>query len=142
MSTPQHRMASIRDRLFSEEDAAQRFLWGAGASVCIEQLRNGTTLGGWLPQLAGRSVLVAARGQLAAALALIELDGVARRLILCTPDLPPDHLAMVVANAGVDAIIADHLPADSSKVPLRVLVSSAVVPSSERPVAQCETEWV
>ena len=33
------------------------------------------------------------REQLANAVALIELDGVARRLVLCTPDLAPEQLA-------------------------------------------------
>ena len=69
---------------------------------------DGTSLGGRVAELAGRSVLVATRDQFAAALALIELDGVARRLIICTPDLPAEHLPAVVAKAGVDAIVSDH----------------------------------
>jgi acyl-CoA synthetase (AMP-forming)/AMP-acid ligase II len=56
---------------------------------------------------AGRSVLIA-RDQYAAALALIELDGIARRLILCPPDLAAEHLPGVVAKAGVDAIVSEH----------------------------------
>jgi acyl-coenzyme A synthetase/AMP-(fatty) acid ligase len=59
-------------------------------------------------RLAGRSVLVVARDQLEAALALIELDGTARRLILATPDLPSEHLPALVADAEVDTIVSER----------------------------------
>ena len=55
-----------------------RHLWAAGASVALEALARGTSLGGALPALHGRSVLVAMEHQLATVLALIELDGIAR----------------------------------------------------------------
>src|SRR5213593_559833 len=113
MTTPPHLMASIRDSLDKAPEGPARFLWGATASVCLGDLLDGTSLGGRAAELAGRSVLIATRDQFAAALALIELDGLARRLVictpdLCTPDLPSEHLPAVVANAGVDAIVSDH----------------------------------
>ncbi|HEV3141088.1 MAG TPA: AMP-binding protein, partial [Vicinamibacterales bacterium] len=55
--------------------------------------------------LAGRSVLVATRDPAAAAIALIELDGVARRLIVCTPDVGDDALADLAQRANADAIV-------------------------------------
>jgi len=78
-------LQSLRDRL----DAADRsrHLHGLSVSVALADLARGTSLGGRLPELAGRSVRVATGDQLTAALASIELDGVARRLILCPPDL-------------------------------------------------------
>ena len=77
-----------------------------GQRSLVGHRRDGTGLGGRAAELAGRSVLVATRDQLAAALALIELDGVARRLILCTPDVTPEHLPAVVAKArrGYDRV--------------------------------------
>src|SRR4051812_47438894 len=107
MSTPPRPIASIRDRLGNAPDGAARFLWGAAASVCLEDLPRGTSLGGRAKELAGKAVLVICQDQLAAALALMELDGIARRLIVCTPDLPPVHLPAVVAKADVDAIVSD-----------------------------------
>src|SRR5437773_9262388 len=111
MNAPPSPMPSIRDRLFRAPDGPERFLWSATASVCLGDLAGitGTSLGGRVAELAGRSVLIATRDQCAAALALIELDGVARRLVictpdLCTPDLPSEHLPAIVARAGVDAI--------------------------------------
>src|SRR6185295_4065597 len=74
----------------------------------LAHVLTGTSLGGRATELAGRSVLIATRDQYAAALALIELDGIARRLVVCTPDLSPEHLAAVVARADVDAIISDR----------------------------------
>jgi acyl-coenzyme A synthetase/AMP-(fatty) acid ligase len=107
MSTP-HRSMSIRDRLAKAPDADTRFLWGARAGVCLGYLVSATSLGGRAADLAGRSVLIASRDQLAAALALIELDGVARRLVVCPPDMSPEHLSAVVATAEVDAVVSDR----------------------------------
>jgi acyl-coenzyme A synthetase/AMP-(fatty) acid ligase len=45
-----------------------------------------------------------------AALALLALDGVARRIVLCPPDLKAEHLSYVLATAEVDAILSDHVP--------------------------------
>src|SRR5579859_6390796 len=79
----------------------------AGAAVRLAALAEGSSLGGRLEELRGRNVLLATRDQLAAALALIELDGVARRIVLCPPDVSPEHLAEISANAEVDAIVSD-----------------------------------
>src|SRR5438128_11713632 len=87
---------------------AERALWGAEGSVRLGELLGGSSLGGRLEELRGRSVLVATRDQLTAALALIELDGVARRLVLCPPDLPTEHVPYVVATAAVDAQVSDR----------------------------------
>jgi len=120
---------SIRGRLAEAPDADTRFLWGARAGVCLGYLVTATSLGGRAADLAGRSVLIASRDQLAAALALIELDGVARRLIVCTPDLSPEHLAAIVAKAEVDAIVSDR--------DIRTLE-----PRTSHLEPRTETEWV
>src|SRR5262245_37249504 len=94
---------SLRDWLSTAD--RNRHLRGVSTSVAFADLVHGTSLGGRLPELAGRSVLVATDDQLTAALALIELDGVARRLVLCPPDLDIAHLPAVIADAEVDAIV-------------------------------------
>ncbi|PYM67581.1 MAG: long-chain fatty acid--CoA ligase, partial [Candidatus Rokuibacteriota bacterium] len=86
---------------------ADRALWGAGASVTLGELVRGSSLGGRLEELRGRSVLIATSDQLTAALALIELDGVVRRLVLGPPDLPSEHLSHIVTTAAVDALVSD-----------------------------------
>jgi acyl-CoA synthetase (AMP-forming)/AMP-acid ligase II len=121
-----------------------RYLWAAGASVALAALARGTSLGGALPALHGRSVLLATEHQLTAALALIELDGVARRLILCPPDLAAEHRSHVIATAGVDAIVSDRTAcegADPGAV-LRVTGGSTIRPADRAVARDQQTEWV
>jgi acyl-coenzyme A synthetase/AMP-(fatty) acid ligase len=125
----------------------ERFLHGANGSVALADLRNGTSLGGRLDELAGRSVLLAARDQLAAALALIELDGVAGRIVLCPPDLAAAHLPEIAANAEADAIVSDR---DASAfaalgIPLHVRATSVVTsagPPGISPADGHRTTWL
>jgi hypothetical protein len=58
--------------------------------------------------LADRSVLIATRDQVTAVLALIELDGVARRLTLCPPEVDSSPFSRRNRGAGdADAIVTD-----------------------------------
>ena len=143
MNTPPNPVASIRDSLGNEPQGPERFVWGVRAMVCLGDLLDRTSLGGRAAELAGRSVLITMRDQLAAALALIELDGIARRLIVCTPDLAPHHLPEIVAKARVDAIVSDHDRCDDGvDIPLRVLSNGSLTADEEAPRACCRTEWV
>jgi acyl-coenzyme A synthetase/AMP-(fatty) acid ligase len=74
----------------------------------------------------GKSVLISTSDQLSAARALIQLDGVARRMVLCTPDAPLEHLAAITESAEVDAIVSDQ---------------GALGPNYPA-IASCETEWI
>src|SRR5215469_6359893 len=92
---------------------AERSLWGVDRGIRLNELVSGSSLGGRLHELRGRSVLLSVEDQLTAALALIELDGLVRRLVLCPPDLPVEHLSSVMATADVDAVVSDwDTPAD------------------------------
>src|ERR1700681_120823 len=102
---PPDHMTSIR-HLLGRADNSGRFLWGARATLALDGPGRGTSLGGRLQELSGRSVLIATRDQLSAALALIELDGVACRLVICPPDLSSEYLRSVIATARVDAIVS------------------------------------
>src|SRR2546421_2274825 len=82
-------------------------LHGAGARIDLANLAGASSLGGGLEALRGRSVLLAAGDQLTAALALIELDGVARRMVLCPPDLSAEHAPAVIRDSGADAYLTD-----------------------------------
>ena len=67
-----------------------------------------TCLGDRLGELAGRSVLLAVSDQLISGLAMTEIDGVARRMLLCPPDLNTDHLRGLMDDADIDAVVTDH----------------------------------
>ena len=131
-------------------EAAQpgtRFLHAAAGSVDLTDLRTGTSLGGRLDELRGRSVLLATRDQLPAALALLELDGVARRIVLCPPDLAPAHLAEIAANAEADAIVSDRDPADFAAlgIALQVPASAVITPAAPHgggAAAGDDTAWL
>src|SRR5580704_11534033 len=140
MNMPPTARASIRDSLGSAPEGPPRFLWGATASVRLDHLLNGTTLGGRAAEVAGRSVLIGTRDHFSAALVLIELDGIARRLTLCTPDVASGHLPAVVAKAGVDAIVSDHDRGDDGLGITRLLCDGIVTPARELQ-ARCRTEW-
>ena len=109
-----------------------RFLHAASGSVDLAALRTGTSLGGRRDDLRGRSVLLAAREQLPAALALLELDGVARRIVLCPPDLAAAHLPEIAANAEADAIVSDRDPSDFAAlgISLQVKASAVLTPTA------------
>jgi len=99
-------LPSLREMIEAAGQPKRR-LWDVDASVGLGDLLLGSSLGDQVEALRGRSVLLATRSQLAASLALIELDGVARRLVLCPPGLPADQLAAVATAAAVDAVVSD-----------------------------------
>jgi acyl-coenzyme A synthetase/AMP-(fatty) acid ligase len=116
---------------------------GRGASVALAELAAGSTFGTELETLRGRSVLIAVREQLAAALALIELDGLARRMVLCTPDLTPEQLAAVAATAEADAIILDSPPVSPPPAHLQpYVVAPRPLPADIGRSSGAPTEWI
>ncbi|HEY2808181.1 MAG TPA: AMP-binding protein [Steroidobacteraceae bacterium] len=118
-------------------------LSGAHRQLALRDLAAGSSLGGQLETLRGRTVLIAARDQLTAALALIELDGLARRMILCTPDLPPEHLPGIIATAGADACVVDAAtPAPATAGMQVVTATAALVPLDGQRHTSVATEWI
>jgi acyl-coenzyme A synthetase/AMP-(fatty) acid ligase len=116
---------------------------GRGVSVALGELAAGSTFGSALESLRGRSVLIATREQLPTALALIELDGVARRMVLCTPDLTPEQLAGVAATAQADAIVLEAPSATSLSASLAPYIATPrPVPGSIKRLASLATEWI
>jgi acyl-coenzyme A synthetase/AMP-(fatty) acid ligase len=103
-------MTSLWDSVATSSLVVGGAFHGAGASITLSELSAGSCLGGELEALRGRSVLLAMHEQLSTAIALLELDGVARRMVLCTPDLTPERLAEVAATAQTDATLSDLDP--------------------------------
>jgi acyl-CoA synthetase (AMP-forming)/AMP-acid ligase II len=122
---------------------APGFLYDPAASVRYTDLAHGTSLGGCLAALAGRSVLLATGGQLTSALALIELDGVARRIVILPPDVERAHVPAIAAAAGIDAIVTD---AESDigamlDVAVRVVVEPRIAATQPGVLPALATEW-
>lgn len=122
----------------------EQFLQNASTQVLLSDLRSGSAIRGSLQDLRGQSVAVATGDQLAAALALIQLDGVVRRLILCPPDVPAESITGIAAGAEAAAVITDReesLIPDLRGVP--VLRCGTVIEKSDfKPDPSYDTEWV
>src|SRR5260370_23648754 len=142
MKMPQRHSKSLRAFISASSSGCCGF-WAADASVALGDLARGTALGGALAALEGRSVLLATSDQLTTALALIELDGVARRLILCPPDMPAEQLSQVIATAQADAVVSGTQgpPAAARELPLQVTSSPTRVLADVAPTCAPETQW-
>jgi acyl-coenzyme A synthetase/AMP-(fatty) acid ligase len=118
----------------------RRFLADAAGRVALRDLRDGSCLYGSPKALRGRSVLIASKRQLPAALAMIALDGLAGRIVLCPPDTP----AAVIAKAGVDAIVSDETgPAPGIDGVQHVAIRDQVIAGAGAPDAPATaTEWL
>jgi acyl-coenzyme A synthetase/AMP-(fatty) acid ligase len=95
-------------------------------------------------ELRGQNVLVASNEQMWAALALLALDGVARRIVLWPPDLKAEHLSYVLATAEIDAIISDHVP-ENAALPAGIRYLTCPTDELARDPAGDErlvTEWI
>jgi acyl-coenzyme A synthetase/AMP-(fatty) acid ligase len=126
-----------------ENAAADQFFFDLATTIRVADLNRGTTLNGRLAELAGRSVLIATTSQLTSGLALIELDGLARRITILPPDVDPAHLGALIANAGVDAAVVDGSTSSLfSNVPLVVTCTPQIVPSEPVPGVGIATEWL
>jgi acyl-coenzyme A synthetase/AMP-(fatty) acid ligase len=131
--------------LASAGNLSGRWLCGSGAGISLAELDDGTALSVPPGELAGRSVLIATREQLTAALALIELDGVARRIVVCTPEVAADDLRALITKAQVEAIVTDDSCGGSpgASVPLQLRCSGAIRPrAAGLPAGAVATEWV
>ncbi|AND91389.1 AMP-binding protein [Bradyrhizobium diazoefficiens] len=85
-----------------------RTISDARHSVSLTDMIEHSCLTGGSFELSGRSVLLATSRQLLSALAMIELDGVARRILLGPPDLDWDRLQVLLDQAGIDTIVTDQ----------------------------------
>src|SRR5580692_8633827 len=131
---------ALRDYL--DPELKDRTLSDARQLVSLTELASQTCLEGRLGELSGRSVLLAVADQLVSGLTIIEMDGVARRMLLCPPDLAADHISALIADAEIDAVVTDR-PAQwaASGIDLVVL---AQTPMRSVPRTQTEraTEWL
>jgi acyl-coenzyme A synthetase/AMP-(fatty) acid ligase len=144
---PHGDVRTLRDRLDDTAGDLRRHLFGRTAQVALGALKDGTSLDIELAKLQGRSVLIATRDQLTAALALMELDGVARRLVLVPPDAPREQLPAVMAAAGIDAVLRDEESSDQDDlaapdVALRVTCRPHIEPLARPRLDRQPTEWV
>ena len=130
-------------RHYVELGSADRFFFDRAAQVRVADLARGTSFRGGLGDLAGRSVLIATSSQLTSALALIELDGVVRRITILPPDVDRAHLNALIADAEIDAVVIDDEAQRASYgLPVYAVCSPSIAPLEQREPAAFRTEWV
>jgi acyl-coenzyme A synthetase/AMP-(fatty) acid ligase len=140
----QTKWTSLWSTLSSTGDLSGRFVFGEEASFALCDLIAGSALYGRADELCGRSVLVTTTSQFATASALIELDGIARRIVLCTPDLPLEHLPYIIEAAKVDALVSDRtlLGLDNGRPLLFCPCDQKIMAGHSARATQHQTEWI
>lgn len=133
--------ASLRETVATAREPG--FLWDAAGFACYTELDRATSLGDHLADLAGRAVLVATTSQLTTALALIELDTIARRLVILPPDMKDDQLGSVIEAVGIDAVVVDDERSKlTTKFPICATCTTSIVTMAKAPPAPVRTDWV
>ena len=137
MSTPEIR--GLRDYLGpaskgrSISDAKQEWPLSAHSQLAC--------IGGASQELSGRSVLLAVSGQLLSGLAMIEVDGVAQRMLLLPPNVNTDHVGTLIGEAEIDAVVTDQ-PEIWEAAGFNVIPVQFPQTTASRPVTECATQWL
>ena len=140
LASPTSLWSALRD----SGDLSGRFLLDVDSRVDLSDLVQGSALYSRGEELRDRSVLLTTKDQFTTASALIELDGVARRIVLCPPDLPLEHFPFVVDAAEVDAIVSDRTVLELGK-PRPMYFSPCtrnIAPGNGDRSADRHTEWI
>jgi acyl-coenzyme A synthetase/AMP-(fatty) acid ligase len=119
-------------------------LHGFRTDVPLAQLARASCLGGRLEELRGGTVMLAVRDPLAAALAMIELDGVVHRMVLCPPDLSMDGVLAVARESGAQAWLGDAPAPVKTGLTVNVPVSAELhcIRGEFERRASHQTEWI
>src|SRR3981081_1675565 len=131
---------ALRDYLSPELKG--RTISDARQSVSLTDSLGTTCLVGRFGEVAGRSVLLAVEDQLISAIAMAELDGVARRMLLCPPDLNADQVNTLIEEADIDAVVTDQPARWAAAEVYLVVAARAPVRSPMRAKTARATEWL
>src|SRR6516164_84714 len=144
MKTPCNSFPSLRDAITIGGTPPPGYLLGAEHRTVLGELLQGSAIASGVENLRGRSVLIAAADPFLVALALIECDGLARRMTLYPPDLALEHLPYVIRHAEVDAVVSDgrFLSGASIGAAQHALCAPALVPRGRAGQERLPTEWV
>jgi acyl-coenzyme A synthetase/AMP-(fatty) acid ligase len=131
---------ALRDYLGPELKG--RTISDARQNVSLTHILEQSCFRGRLRELSGRSVLLAVTDQLLSAIAMTEIDGVARRMLLCPPDLSADHFQALIEDAEIDAIVTDEPPRWTESEVYLVLAAQAPARVGASAKTQRATEWL
>lgn len=144
---PQNNPVSLWSSITAAGDSSSRFVVGAGGSASWAHLAA-SFADDWGFDVRGRSVLLAMVDPFAGAMALVQLDGIARRMVLYPPDMPREYLTAVAECAGADVIVTDEPAMERVDARVRCVIPGgglALRTGSQRPQdrgPQVQTEWI
>lgn len=121
-----------------------QFFISASVRASLKDMTENSVLDGRSEELRDRTVLIATQDQFLAAWAIFELDGIARRIVLCPPDLPREILPGVIRSAEADAVVLDRAGCDRQLPGVRYFMPCAhrLSPQVCNRAQQQKTEWV
>jgi acyl-CoA synthetase (AMP-forming)/AMP-acid ligase II len=131
---------ALRDYL--GHDRKGRTISDARQIISLTNISEQTCLSGRLDELSGRSVLLAVMDQLISGIAMTEIDGIARRMLLCPPGVDAGHIQALIEDADIDAVVTDR--PDRWAAAGMNLIAAARLPEPVAVKAQTEraTEWL
>jgi acyl-coenzyme A synthetase/AMP-(fatty) acid ligase len=108
----------------------------------LDDFARASCLGEGEADLAGRSVILFVHDMAAAAASLIELDGLARRIVLCPPGWGAPQLEAAARDAEAGALVHDRDATPAISLPLAVPCGLPLRASDAPRAAARETEWI
>jgi acyl-coenzyme A synthetase/AMP-(fatty) acid ligase len=143
---PPFRPISLWDSIVSAGNLSARVFAGSGASASWGELAGRYVSEDPPDKLCGRSVLLNPVDDtvdpLAAAAALVQLDGIARRIILCPPDLSPQQIAFVAETAEANTILTRRQPQVERIASGGQPGNPRIAPGKTGRSKPIETEWI
>jgi len=138
------RRAPLRELIGIEASSPTRFLADELHHLRIQDLAEMTWVGDTCPDLRGKTVMIRTQRQFSAVLALVELDGVAGRVILATPDLAAAHLPAIHADIDIDFLLSDSatLNAGMPQAGVPTIVCDKLTLRKPIESASIDTEWI
>jgi acyl-coenzyme A synthetase/AMP-(fatty) acid ligase len=145
---PQNNPASLSSAITAAGNLSC-LLIGLDTKASWAELLQASILTDRFSDLRGQSVLLATSDQFRASAALIELDGIARRIVLYPPDLSQEHLPYVAKTAKADVLVTDRPEIASPQPALmdhgigRVIqCGKSISPAALHRGSPIETEWI
>jgi acyl-coenzyme A synthetase/AMP-(fatty) acid ligase len=131
---------ALRDYLGPDQKG--RTISDARQTVSLTNISEQTCLGDRLDELSGRSVLLAVADQLISGIAMTETDGVARRMLLCPPDVDADHIQALIEDADIDAVVTDDPERRAAAGANLIVAAGLPVPAAVKAQTERATEWL
>jgi acyl-coenzyme A synthetase/AMP-(fatty) acid ligase len=144
---PRNSPPSLSSSIIASGTLNSQVVWGAERSATWEDLATGIIFNYKAGEFRGRSVVLATIDPFATIAAMIQLDGVAARIVLCPPDLLLEHIAFVAEAAAADFIVTDQPVPEPIRSRVECIVPCApktgdVLSDAPRRASEYETEWV